>query len=201
MATDNLSECLLLLRRTLFLFLQPFASHAFLQRPSAPAAVAVPVPVPGRATLPRKRLGETSPSVVCHRIHLVHQRTFLRQKIIGYLCFRNRNDCFTKNPNVMKKALFVASMMLAMGTTVAVSAAEKDSLCGQISVEADYQTIDIKDLPQAVQDAVAAKYPELTVKEAAVEEVEGVKTYKVTLLDKDGVETVAVFGENGEEQK
>ena len=45
-------------------------------------------------------------------------------------------------------------MMLAMGTTVATSAAEKVSLNGQISVETDYQTIDIKDLPQAVQDAV-----------------------------------------------
>lgn len=73
--------------------------------------------------------------------------------------------------NLMKKVLFAAAMMLAMGTTVATSAAEKVSLNGQISVETDYQTIDIKDLPQAVQDAVAAKYPEQMIKEAAVEEV------------------------------
>ena len=103
--------------------------------------------------------------------------------------------------NLMKKVLFAAAMMLAMGTTVATSAAEKVSLNGQISVETDYQTIDIKDLPQAVQDAVAAKYPEQTIKEAAVEEVESMKTYKGTLLDKEGVETVIVFDENGEEQE
>lgn len=99
----------------------------------------------------------------------------------------------------MKKVLFAAAMMLAMGTSVATSAAEKDSLKGQITVETDYQTIDIKDLPQAVHDAIAAKYPELPIKEAAVEEVDGAKTYKITLLDKDGVETVVVYAENGEE--
>lgn len=92
-------------------------------------------------------------------------------------------------------------MMLALGTAVATSAAEKNSMYGQISVEADYQTIEIKDLPQAVQDAIAAKYPEMTIKEAAVEETEGVKTYKVTLLDKEGIETVAVFDANGEVQE
>lgn len=81
---------------------------------------------------------------------------------------------------MMKKVLFAAAMMLTMGTTVATSAAEKVSLRGQASVEMDYQTINIKDLPQAVQDAIAAKYPELTIKEAAVEEVGGTKTYKVT---------------------
>lgn len=102
---------------------------------------------------------------------------------------------------MMKKVLFAAAMMLTMGITVATSAAEKVSLRGQASVEMDYQTINIKDLPQAVQDAIAAKYPELTIKEAAVEEVGGTKTYKVTFLDKDGVETVVVYGENGEEQE
>ena len=84
---------------------------------------------------------------------------------------------------MMKKVLFAAAMMLTMGTTVATSAAEKVSLRGQASVEMDYQTINIKDLPQAV------------------EEVGGTKTYKVTFLDKDGVETVVVYGENGEEQE
>lgn len=81
---------------------------------------------------------------------------------------------------MMKKVLFAAAMMLTMGTTVATSAAEKVSLRGQASVEMDYQTINIKDLPQAVQDAIAAKYPELTIKEAAVEEVGGTKTYNIT---------------------
>lgn len=92
-------------------------------------------------------------------------------------------------------------MMVAMGTTVAASAAEKVALNEQFSVEMEYQTIDIKELPQAVQDAITAKYPEMTIKEAAVEEKDGVKTYKVTLTDKNGVETVVVFNENGEVQE
>lgn len=102
---------------------------------------------------------------------------------------------------MMKKVLFAAAMMLTMGTTVATSAAEKVSLREQASVEMDYQTINITDLPQAVQDAITAKYPEMTIKEAAVEETDGVKTYKVTLTDKDGVETIVVFNENGEVQE
>lgn len=101
----------------------------------------------------------------------------------------------------MKKVMFTAIVILAMGTVVATSATEKDSMYGQISVETDYQTIEIKDLPQAVQDAIATKYAEIKIKEAAVKKVEGMKTYKVTLLDKEGIETVAVFDENGEGQK
>lgn len=97
--------------------------------------------------------------------------------------------------------MFAAAMMLAMGTTVATTAAEKVMLNGQISVETECQTIEVKDLPQAVQDAVAAEYPEQTIKGAAVEEAEGVKSYKVTLVDKDGVETVVVYDENGKKQE
>jgi hypothetical protein len=149
----------------------------------------------------RKKGWKMTSDAACHRIQAVHQQTLLWKETIAYLCFCNRNDCFTKKSDMMKKVLFAAAMMLTMGTTVATSAAEKVSLRGQASVEMDYQTINIKDLPQAVQDAIAAKYPELTIKEAAVEEVGGTKTYKVTFLDKDGVETVVVYGENGEEQE
>lgn len=101
----------------------------------------------------------------------------------------------------MKRVLIIAAIMLAVGTTSATFAAGNVSLNGVTAVAADYQQIEIKDLPQAVQDAVAAKYPELTIKEAAVEEAEGVKNYKVTLVDNDGAETVAVFDENGVERE
>lgn len=96
----------------------------------------------------RKKGWKMTSDAACHRIQAVHQQTLLWKETIAYLCFCNRNDCFTKKSDMMKKVLFAAAMMLTMGTTVATSAAEKVSLRGQASVEMDYQTINIKDLPQ-----------------------------------------------------
>ena len=63
----------------------------------------------------------------------------------------------------------------------------------------EYKPIDVKELPQAVQDAIKKDYAESTVKEAAVEVAEdGAKTYKVTLIDAAGTESAVLFNENGE---
>ena len=48
----------------------------------------------------------------------------------------------------------------------------------------DYKPIEVKDLPQEVQDTIKKDFADLTIKEAAVEESEeGTKTYKVTFTD------------------
>ena len=58
--------------------------------------------------------------------------------------------------------------------------------------------IEVKDLPQAVLDAVAKDYAEFTIKEAYVEEVEGTKTYKVVLTDAEDNTAAVLYTEKGE---
>ena len=66
----------------------------------------------------------------------------------------------------------------------------------------EFKPIDVKELPQAVQDAIKENYSEATIKEAAVEVAEdGTKTYKVMLVDAAGTENPVLFNEKGEVQK
>ena len=63
----------------------------------------------------------------------------------------------------------------------------------------DYKPIEVKDLPQAVQDTIKKDFADLTIKEAAVEESEeGTKTYKVTFTDAEGTDSEVFFNEKGE---
>ena len=75
-----------------------------------------------------------------------------------------------------------------------IATRERDNIKSAIS--------DVKELPQAVQDAIKENYSEATIKEAAVEVAEdGTKTYKVTLVDASGTENPVLFNEKGEVQK
>lgn len=63
----------------------------------------------------------------------------------------------------------------------------------------EFKPIDVKELPQAVKDAIKKDYAESTVKEAAVKVAEGrIKNYKVTLVDAAGTESAVLFNEKGE---
>ena len=59
-------------------------------------------------------------------------------------------------------------------------------------------SIEVKELPQAVLDAVTKDYAEFTIKEAYVEEVEGTKTYKVILTDAEDNTAAVLYTEKGE---
>ncbi len=97
----------------------------------------------------------------------------------------------------MKKLFVVAAMLMAMGTSTLFANGMETSVETVVAVN-DFTPIEVKDLPQAVQDALKKDYAGQTVKEASVEEVEGVKTYKVVLTDEEGTETTVFFNENGE---
>ena len=57
----------------------------------------------------------------------------------------------------------------------------------------------VKDLPQAIQDALTKNFSEYTVKSAAYQEDEdGVKIYQVTVVDEEGTEANIFFTEKGE---
>lgn len=97
----------------------------------------------------------------------------------------------------MKKLFVAAAMLMAMGTSTLFANEMVASVETVVAVN-DFTPIEVKDLPQAVQDTLKKDYEGQTVKEAAVEEMEGVKTYKVVLTDEEGTETTVLFNENGE---
>lgn len=98
----------------------------------------------------------------------------------------------------MKKVLFTVALVMGLGGSAVIANNMVSNTQIVVTIN-DYTPIEVKDLPQAVQDTIAKDYADLTVKEAAVEENEdGTKTYKVTFVDAENNESVVVFNENGE---
>ena len=85
--------------------------------------------------------------------------------------------------SIMKKVLFAVALVMGLGSSVAFA----NNMASDVEIVAmvnEFKPIDIKELPQAVQDAIKKDYAESTIKEAAVEVAEdGVKTYVVILED------------------
>ena len=97
--------------------------------------------------------------------------------------------------------IFVAIALIAgLGTSSVAFANAKTT--NEISIQlnvADYTPIEVKDLPQAIQDALTKNFSEYTVKSAAYQEDEdGVKIYQVTVVDEEGTEANIFFTEKGE---
>lgn len=101
----------------------------------------------------------------------------------------------------MKKLVLAAALVMAVSTTTVFAG---NVVMSETSVESaltvnEFKPIDVKELPQAVQNAIKKDYAESTVKDAAVEVAEdGAKTYKVTLADAAGTESTVLFNEKGE---
>lgn len=101
----------------------------------------------------------------------------------------------------MKKVLFAVALVMGLGTSVALADNMKENVAVAVTAN-DFTPIDVKDLPQAVQDAIKQNYPESAIKAASVEAKEdGSKTYKVVVTDAAGTESEVVLNENGEVQK
>lgn len=100
----------------------------------------------------------------------------------------------------MKKLFVAIALVMGLGTSVAF--AENLNMGTEtVALVNEYKPIEVKDLPQAVQDAIKKDYAEQTIKEASVEEAEAGKTYKVVLTDKEGTETTVTYNEKGKVQK
>lgn len=100
----------------------------------------------------------------------------------------------------MKKLFLAVALVMGAGTSFAF--AENENTGTEVVAQVnEYKTIDVKELPQAVQDALKKDYAEATVKEAFVEETEAGKTYKVVLTDQAGNEVTMVYNEQGEAQQ
>ena len=90
----------------------------------------------------------------------------------------------------MKKVLFAVALVMGLGSSVAFAGNMVSDVEIVVMVN-DYKPIEVKDLPQAVQDTIK--------KDFAVEESEeGTKTYKVTFTDAEGTDSEVFFNEKGE---
>ena len=92
----------------------------------------------------------------------------------------------------MKKVLVAVACLMSVGSFSAFAS--------ETSVDSVFVKVEVKDLPEAVTQAVEKAYPDYTVKEAFVAEKEDGKQYKVTLVLEEE-EVTALFKENGEEVK
>ena len=97
----------------------------------------------------------------------------------------------------MKKLFVAVALVMGLGTSVAFAENFHASV-DSVTIVNEFKPIDVKDLPQAVLDAVTKDYAEFTIKEAYVEEVEGTKTYKVVLTDAEDNIAAVLYSEKGE---
>ena len=88
-----------------------------------------------------------------------------------------------------------AAMMFSAQTTIAqeteVEAAPTEQVAQQ---EENFQAIEVQDLPEAVQQAVARDYATATISEVFENQNEGEKKYKIVFTDEAG-ETIKVYAD------
>ena len=104
----------------------------------------------------------------------------------------------------MKKVLVAVALVMGLGSSVAFAQNAENANAVVATAQApqdEYTKIEVKDLPEAVTQAIAKSYEDATIKEAYVAEKETGKVYKVILTTKDAQEVTVLLNEKGEEVK
>ena len=102
----------------------------------------------------------------------------------------------------MKKVLVAVALVLGLGSSVAQEVSNTPAVETQTQAPQDeYTKIEVKDLPEAVTQAITKSYEDATIKEAYVAEKETGKVYKVIITTKDAQEVTVLLNEKGEEVK
>ena len=102
----------------------------------------------------------------------------------------------------MRKIFVAVALIMGMGTSVVLADNVTSNKAETVCVADEFVVIELKDVPQAVQDAVAKNYEGSTIKEAHAKTAEdGTKTYKLILVDANQAETIVLFNDKGEEVK
>lgn len=102
----------------------------------------------------------------------------------------------------MKKLFVAVALVAGLGTSVSFANDTTRANMETVVLADDYTLIELKDVPQAIQDAVAKNYANYTIKEAHVKaDKNGVNTYKLILINADQSEIIVLFNEAGEEVK
>ncbi len=105
----------------------------------------------------------------------------------SFFCFYISNKHF--NLTIMKK-IFLSLAFFLFGIGMSVMADNTMQIKNDtIAVEDGFKTIDLKEVPQSIKDAIAKKAPGSTLKSASLSlKQEGVKSYRVVYVTKEGVE-------------
>ena len=101
----------------------------------------------------------------------------------------------------MKKVLVAVALVLGLGSSVAFAQEVSNTPAVETQTQApqdEYTKIEVKDLPEAVTQAITKSYEDATIKEAYVAEKE---TGKVIITTKDAQEVTVLLNEKGEEVK
>ena len=101
----------------------------------------------------------------------------------------------------MKKVLVAVALVMGLGSSVAFAQEVINTTSVEMQAQVPQDEIDVKELPEAVAQAVAKNYEGATIKEAYVAEKESGKVYKVILTTKDSQEVTVLMNEKGEEVK
>ncbi|MEG0993645.1 MAG: hypothetical protein RR212_01805 [Bacteroidales bacterium] len=98
----------------------------------------------------------------------------------------------------MKKLLFAIMLVSGIGftTQAAQSTTSAETIMAMNDGE-EYTKVEIADVPKEVTDAVAKKFENATIREAALNTEKGI--YKITVATADDKEDTAFFHANGEE--
>ncbi len=92
-------------------------------------------------------------------------------------------------------ALFVGALS---ASSLQATTLPQEEVAAATQATAEFVAINADELPQAVKDAIAANYEGQSINAASVKDEEGVKTYKVNLVDADGNGQDVLFNEKGE---
>lgn len=102
----------------------------------------------------------------------------------------------------MKKLFVAVALVMGLGTSVTFANHYMSNPIEIVAVSDEYTPIELKAVPQAVQDAVTKNYEGSAIKEAhAKANEDGTKTYKLVLVNGEETEIIVIFNENGEEVK
>ncbi|MEY8707077.1 hypothetical protein AALK94_07020 [Bacteroides faecichinchillae] len=101
----------------------------------------------------------------------------------------------------MKKVLVAVAVLMGLGSSVAFAQVVKDSIAVETVVQNpqdEFTKIEMKDLPEAVTQAIAKTYEGSSIKEAFVAEKESGKVYKVIVTTKEAKDVTVLMNEKGE---
>ena len=101
----------------------------------------------------------------------------------------------------MKKLFVAVALIMGLGTSAAIADGVK-TCANTVAVADEYTQIELNDIPQIIKDAVAKNYAGSAIKEAYVKTCEeGIKHYKLVLVNAEQTENTVCFNEKGDEIK
>ena len=104
----------------------------------------------------------------------------------------------------MKKVLVAVALVLGLGSSVAFAQEVSNTPAVETQTQApqdEYTKIEVKDLPEAVTQAITKSNEDATIKEEKKKKKETGKVYKVIITTKDAQEVTVLLNEKGEEVK